>query len=177
MGRNQSLGSPKSIFRQILISKHVQDHFWENRNFGIFVPKNTPKPIFGAGNIIFGSFSGQIGRNLEEAICKLFPKKNPPLNGYSFLVYPHFCENWPEPKKTTFSHFLQNTVLDPERHIFFKNFEEFRFWAFRKVYGLWGYFRPKKSYSHLKFQHTTVTHLCFGFTHLKRESFIPCAML
>ena len=116
MGRNQSLGSPKSIFRQILISKHVQDHFWENRNFGIFVPKNTPKPIFGTGNINFESFSSQIGRNSEKAIYEFFPKKNPSLNGYSFLIYPHFCENWPDPKKTTFSHFLQNTVLDPKRH-------------------------------------------------------------
>ena len=120
----------------------------------------------GAGNINFGSFSGQIGRNLEKAICELFPKKNPPLNGYSFLIYPHFCENWPDPKKTTFSHFLQNTVLDPKRHKILKIFEKFRFWAFRKVYGLWGYFRPKKSYSHLKFQHTTVSHLCFGFSHV-----------
>ena len=164
MDRNQSPGSSKSIFRQILISKHVSSHFLGKSKFLYFCTQKIQKTIFGAGNINFGLFSGQIGRNLEKAICELFPKKNPTLNGYSFLIYPHFCENWPDPKKTTFSHFLQNTVLDPKRHKILKIFEKFRFWAFRKVYGLWGYFRPKKSYSHLKFQHTTVSHLCFEFT-------------
>ena len=135
----------KSKFWYFCTQKYPKTNFWGWKyQFWVVLRPNRPK--FGKSNMW------------------TFSKKNPPLNGYSFLIYPHFCENWPDPKKTTFSHFLQNTVLDPKRHKILKIFEKFRFWAFRKVYGLWGYFRPKKSYSHLKFQHTTVSHLCFGFS-------------
>ena len=136
----------KSKFWYFCTQKYPKTNFWGWKyRFWVVLRPNRPK--FGKSNIW------------------TFSKKNPSLNGYSFLIYPHFCENWPDPKKTTFSHFLQNTVLDPKRHKILKIFEKFRFWAFRKVYGLWGYFRPKKSYSHLKFQHTTVSHLCFGFSY------------
>lgn len=137
----------KSKFWYFCTQKYPKTNFWGWKyQFWVVLRPNRPK--FGKSNMW------------------TFSKKNPTLNGYSFLIYPHFCENWPDPKKTTFSHFLQNTVLDPKRHKILKIFEKFRFWAFRKVYGLWGYFRPKKSYSHLKFQHTTVTHLCFGFSYV-----------
>ena len=136
----------KSKFWYFCTQKYPKTNFW-GRKYQFWVVLRPNRPKFGKSNMW------------------TFSKKNPSLNGYSFLIYPHFCENWPDPKKTTFSHFLQNTVLDPKRHKILKIFEKFRFWAFRKVYGLWGYFRPKKSYSYLKFQHTTVTHLCFGFTY------------
>ena len=38
-------------------------------------------------------------------------------------------------------------------------FKKFKISAFRKVYGLWGYFQPLKSYITLKFRWGTVTHL------------------
>ena len=130
---------------EILVFVYPKTNFWGWKyQFWVVLRPNRPK--FGKSNIW------------------TFSQKNPSLNGYSFLIYPHFCENWPDPNKTTFSHFLQNTVLEPKRHKMLKIFAKFRFWAFTKVYGLWGYFWPKKSYSHLKFQHTTVTHLCFGFS-------------
>ena len=132
--------------------------------FWYFCTQKYPKTNFGGWKYQFWVVLRPNRPKFGKSNMWTFSKKNPTLNGYSFLIYPHFCENWPDPKKTTFSHFLQNTVLDPKRHKILKIFEKFRFWAFRKVYGLWGYFRPKKSYSHLKFQHTTVSHLCFGFT-------------
>ena len=133
----------------------------------VFLYPKIPKNQFlGLEISILGRSPAKSAEIWKKEYVNFFQKENPSLNGYSFLIYPHFCENWPEPKKTTFSHFLQNTVLDPKRHKILKIFEKFRFWAFRKVYGLWGYFRPKKSYSHLKFQHTTVTHLCFEFSNV-----------
>ena len=141
--------------------------------FWYFCTQRYPKTNFGGWKYQFWVVLRPNRPNFGKSNMWTFSKKNPTLNGYSLLIYPHFCENWPDPKKTTFSHFLQNTVLDPKRHKILKIFEKFRFWAFRKVYGLWGYFRPKKSYSHLKFQHTTVTHLCFGFTY---ERFIISPM-
>ena len=41
-------------------------------------------------------------------------------------------------------------------------FEKFKVRAFRKVYGLWGYFQPLKSYITLKFRWGTVSHLWTG---------------
>ena len=38
-------------------------------------------------------------------------------------------------------------------------FEKFKIWAFRKVYGLWGYLQPVKSYGALKSKMGTVTDL------------------
>ena len=44
-------------------------------------------------------------------------------------------------------------------------FEKFKVRAFRKVYGLWGYFQPLKSYITLKFRWGTVSHLWTGVSH------------
>ena len=94
-------------------AKKKRSHFLENRNFGIFGCKNTQKSTFWVQNINFGAISGQIGRNLEKGIYELFATKNPPLNGHSSLKYLHFRKNPPETQNRTFSHFWQNTVLDP----------------------------------------------------------------
>ena len=45
-------------------------------------------------------------------------------------------------------------------------FEKFKIWAFRKVYGLWGYLQPVKSYGALKSKMGTVTDLSLEISHL-----------
>ena len=46
--------------------------------------------------------------------------------------------------------------------------KEFKISAFRKVYGLWGYFQPLKSYITLKFQWGTVSHLSTGVSYAQK---------
>ena len=94
----------------------------------VFLYPKIPKNQFlGLEISILGRSPAKSAEIWKKQYVNFFQKKNPTLNGYSFLIYPHFCENWPDPKKTTFSHFLQNTVLDPKRQKILKNFEKFRF--------------------------------------------------
>ena len=111
--------------------------------FWYFCTQKYPKTNFGGWKYQFWVVLRPNRPKFGKSNMWTFSKKNPTLNGYSFLIYLHFCENWPDPKKTTFSHFLQNTVLDPKSHKILKIFEKFRFWAFRKVYAL-GLFPAQK---------------------------------
>ena len=45
-------------------------------------------------------------------------------------------------------------------------FEKFKIWAFRKVYGLWGYLQPVKSYGALKSKMGTVTDLSLEISYI-----------
>ena len=57
-------------------------------------------------------------------------------------------------------------------------FEKFKIWAFRKVYGLWGYLQPVKSYGALKSKMGTVTDLSLEISCIETCSYAefvsPC---
>ena len=83
---------------------------------------------------------------------KLFSKKNVLIISHSFGRNPKIRVLGPGAQKrlfwqsvafVAFVAFLGTTMLF---------FEKFKIRAFRKVYGLWGYSKPLKSYITLKFQ-------------------------
>ena len=94
-------------------------------------------------------------------ICELFPEKNPGLNGYASLIFLNFCKDSSKfdnrifPKCVVFVVFV--AFFGYHGVVFTKSSIR----AFRKVYGLWGYIQPLKSYGRFKFPNTTVTHVCF----------------
>ena len=102
---------------------------------------------------------GRIMLPTPPDISKLFSEKNVVICSDSFRRNPKICVFGPEaPNRlfwesvtfVAFVAFLGTTMLF---------FEKFKVRAFRKVYGLWGYFQPLKSYITLKFRWGTVSHL------------------
>ena len=94
-------------------------------------------------------------------ICELFPEKNPGLNGYSSLIFLNFCKNSSKCENRLFSTSVVFVVFVAFLGTMVLFFKKSNIRAFRKVYGLWGYLQPLKSYGRFKFPNTTVTHLCF----------------
>ena len=94
---------------------------------------------------------GRIMLPIPPDTSKFFPKKKVKICSYSF---------WRNPKIRVFGPGAQNRLfLQSVAFVAFVAFlgttmlffEKFKVRAFRKVYGLWGYFQPLKSYITLKF--------------------------
>ena len=111
---------------------------------------------------------GRIMLPIPPDTSKLFPPKNVVICSYSFRRNPKIrvfgpgAQNrlfWQSVAFVAFVAFLGTTMLF---------FEKFKVRAFRKVYGLWGYFQPLKSYMTLKFRWGTVTHLWTGLSHVRQ---------
>ena len=106
---------------------------------------------------------------------KDFPKNLFANNSPSLIFATPFCkklrfwQNCGIRQSVAFVAFLGTTMLF---------FEKFKVRAFRKVYGLWGYFQPLKSYITLKFRWGTVSHLWTGLSNVnsrintKHEKFV-----
>ena len=109
---------------------------------------------------------GRIMLSTPPDTSKLFPNKKKAICSYSFgrnpkiRVFGSGAQNrlfWSSVAFVAFVAFLGTTMLF---------FEKFKVRAFRKVYGLWGYFQPLKNYIILKFRWGTVSHLWTGVSHL-----------
>ena len=108
---------------------------------------------------------GRIIRPDPRKTSKLFPKNFGSVCSSSFRrtpknrIFAPWAQNHSRGQSVAFVAFVAfwGTTM-----LFFK---KFKISAFRKVYGLWGYFQPLKGYITLKFRWGTVSHLWMGVSH------------
>ena len=165
MTGNGSLGCFKAILHRNSISKRIQNAFSEkSKKVDFSILKKKVSYIYGRNRYLRPNI-GQIILWTPPGNHKLFLIKNVVDISYSFLRNPKICVLTPRAQKrrfwlsvvfVAFVAFLGTTMLF---------FEKFKVKAFRKVYGLWGYFQPLKSYITLKFRWGTVTHLWTGVSY------------
>ena len=151
MARKWPLGVPKHVFYPFYTYICDLDRFLKNRFFWIFW---LQKKIFSHIYVKIWNFGLNIGR-ITPAVnlltLKLFPKNLFANNSAPLIFATSLCEKarfwlyvgiWQSVAFVVFVAFWGTTML------FFK---KFKIRAFRKVYGLWGYSLPIKTYVRLKF--------------------------
>ena len=151
MARKWPLGVPKHVFYPFYTSICDLDRFLKNRFFWIF---DFKKIFFSHIYVKIWNFRLNIGR-ITSAVnlltLKLFPKNFAENNSAPLIFATSLCEKvrfWlfcgirQSVAFVVFVAFWGTTML------FFK---KFKIRAFRKVYGLWGYSLPIKTYVRLKF--------------------------
>ena len=165
MVKNRRLGSVWAIFRAkiIFIRFGVLFKIFENLKF--FPAKILKFWHFWPSNFQSWPISGQ--KILKMCLSKsyLFPNKNAGDRSEKLWMCSKNSEN------SHFSLFLTWTgsrgfpLCPTEFHFVLQIFKKFKISAFAQYIHCWTYSLHKKSYSTLKFRHTTVSHLCIEFSH------------
>ena len=141
MARKWPLGVPKHVFYPFYTSICDLDRFLKNRFFGFF---DLKKIFFSHIYVKISNFRPNIGR-ITSAIYLLTLK----LFWNKFAT--SLCKKarfWPYVGIRQSVAFVVFVAFWGTTMLFFK---KFKIRAFRKVYGLWGYSLPIKTYVRLKF--------------------------
>ena len=152
MARKWPLGVPKHVFYPFYTSICDLDRFKKSRYFWIFWP---PKIFFLTYIYVkFSNFRPNIGR-ITSAIylltLKLFWNKFAVNNSAPLIFATSLCEKarfWLYVGMRQSVAFVVFVAFWGTTMLFLK---KFKIRAFRKVYGLWGYSLPIKTYVRLKF--------------------------
>ena len=121
--------------------------------------------------IFYGSGKSDIEISTGPNTSKLFPKKKEHVNSGLLPTCLKKRDFAPKPQKRNISQSVAFVVFVAFLGTTMLIFEKFKIWAFGKVYGLWGYLQPVKSYGALKSKMGTVTDLSLEilFTNLTQS--------
>ena len=115
--------------------------------------------------LIIRPIIGQIVAGTPQNTSWLFPEKMEEDNSGLLLTYPKKRDFVSKSQKSNITQSVAFVVFVAFLGTTMLIFEKFKTLAFRKVYGLWVYLKPVKSYGALKSKMGTVTDLSLEISH------------
>ena len=164
MMKNGYLGLVWAIFMAKIISTRFGMIFEKFKILKFFPAKISKISHFWPSNFQSWPISGQKIFKMSLSRSYLFPKKMPEIGRKNYgsalknVGKRHFSHFWPERVQVDFHFLRHNSTFSCT---YSKSSES---QLSPNIYTFMMIFLTKKSYSTLKFQHTTISHLCIEFS-------------